>query len=355
LSDTKIKGRSSFGTRAGARAGALAITLASALAAAVILIAAFSGSFWDALALFFLGPFKNAYYFGNMLNASVALALAGLGIGVAFASRNFNLGGEGQVYVGAIATTFACLALPEGGLAPIAAAMAGALAGALMGALSGWLKRSLGVDELISSFLASAAFVYLGDYLITGPLQDPSSNFQTTLAVPAAYRLVKLLPPSSLNTGCLVALAAVAGIQFLMGRTRFGYELRLSGQNRDFARYVGVDTGRYEVAPMAISGALHGLAGALMILGTYYKAMKGFSSGVGWGGIAVALIAGNAPWAAIPAALLFAYLDAGAKAVMVGADLTSEIVAVVQAVVFFLVTAKALEAPFLRRRRGGSP
>jgi simple sugar transport system permease protein len=346
---------------AGARVGALAITLACAFATAVALLAAFSSSFWDALSLFFLGPFENSYYFGNMLNASIPLILAGLGASVAFGSRNFNLGGEGQIYSGAIAAAATCLALPDGlatgapllGMA--VAAVAGAVAGAFLGALSGALKRSLGVDELISSFLASAAVVYLGDFLITGPLQDPASNFQATRAIPEALRLARMYPPSSLSAGCFLALAAALCMHFVMRRTRFGFELGLCGKNREFARYVGVDAGAYDLWPMALSGALHGLAGAAMILGTYYKAMKGFSSGIGWSAIAVALIAGDAPLAVVPAGLFFAYLEAGAKAVMVGADVSSEIVAVIQSVIFFLVTARALRGLFGPRLRGLPP
>ncbi len=333
-----------------------AIMLACALAAALLLLALFSSSFWDAAELFFAGPFVNAYYFGNLLNSAIALVLCGLGAAISFASRNFNLGGEGQIYIGAIVTAATCLAFPEGGgLVPLAAAAAGSLAGALLGALSGALKRALGVDELISSFLVSAAVVYLGDFLIAGPLRDGASNLQTTPAIPTAYRLSAIFPPSSLSTGCIVGLAAVLVLHFVVRRTRFGYELRIFGLNRDFARCVGIDAGAYAVAPMAISGALHGLAGAMMILGTYHRAMKGFSAGIGWSGMAVALVAGNAPLAVLPAALLFAYLEAGGKAVMIGADVGSEIVAVVQSVVFFLVTARALLDPFASRRRRGAP
>ena len=343
-------------TAAGSRAGAVAITLACAFVAAVGLLAAFSSSFWDALALFFLGPFQNAYYFGNMLNASIALVLAGLGASLAFGSRNFNLGGEGQIYLGAIAATAACLALPGSleSTAPFAgtaiAAASGTAAGALLGALSGALKRSLGLDELISSFLVSAAVVRVGDFLITGPLMDASSSLLATAAVPAAYRLAKIYPPSSLSTGCFLALGAALAMQLVARRTRFGFELRLCGKNREFARYVGVDTGAYDFWPMTLAGALHGLAGAAMILGTYHRAVKGFSAGVGWSAIAVALVAGESPLAVVPAGLLFAYLEAGAKAVMIGADVSSELVAVVQSVVFFLVTAGALRGLFAPRR-----
>jgi len=336
---------------AASRARVLAITIASAFAAAVILLLAFSSSFWEALALFFAGPFQSVYYFGNMLTASIPLAIAGVGAVVAFRSRNFNLGGEGQVYLGAIATAATCLALPRElaerapFLGAAAAAFAGMAAGGLLGALSGALKRSLGVDEFLSSFLASTAAVSFGDFLITGPLQDAGSNFQTTAPIAEAYRFARILSPSSLSAACLLAIAVAICAQFAASRTRFGFEQGLCGKSREFARYVGVDSGAYDLWSMALSGALYGLAGAAMILGTYYKAMKGFSAGTGWSGIAVALVAGDSPLAAIPAALLFAYLDAGAKAVMVGADVTSEIVSVVQSVVFFLVTARALRGP----------
>jgi simple sugar transport system permease protein len=336
------------------RGGALGLTLLAALVTAVLLLLAFSSSFLEALGLFFLGPFGNAYAFGNMLGSCFTLALAGLAASVAFASKNFNLGGEGQIYSGAIATAAACLAFPDGNviIVPIIGLAAGMAAGAALGWLSGALKRGLGVEELISSFLLSAAAAYAGDYLITGPLQDPASNFQSTASLPEAFRFARIMPPSNLSSAaflvaCLIALAA-----FAMSRTRFGFELRLTGQNREFARYVGVDTGRYATLPMALSGALNGLVGAVLILGTYYKAVKGFSSGLGWTGIAVALVAGNRPAALIPAAFLFAWLDAGAKSVMIGADVTQEIVSVIQAVIFFLVTARALDSLFGRRGHG---
>lgn len=334
-----------------AHGGALSLTIVAAALCAALLLLAFSSSFFEALGLFFLGPFKNAYYFGNMLSSSVALAVAGLGASLAFGSKNFNLGGEGQVYLGAIAAVVVCLALPSGEpfLVVLLALSAAMGVGGLMGAVSGALKRRLGVDELISSFLLSSGLVFVGDYLVTGPLQDPSSNFQTTQEIPAALRLARIYPPSNLSTSAFIALAVILATAFFLDRSRLGFELKLTGKNPEFARYVGIDTGAYATAPMAASGALYGLAGALMVLGSYYKAMKGFSSGIGWSGIAVALLAGNKPLAVIPAAFFFAYLDSGAKAVMVGADVTSEIVDIVQSVVFFLVTAKALDALFLRK------
>ena len=331
---TRLRGREG-------RLKGLAVTLAASFAAAILLLLAFAEDFPSALRLFFLSPFGNGYSFGNMLASTVPLTLAGLGVSLAFASRNFNLGGEGQVYSGGLAAVLVCLAFP--GAQPLAvqilAALAGATVGALLGSLSGALKRALDVDELISSFLVSAIVVLIVDYLITGPLQDGSSNFQTTLAIAPALRFPRILPPSSLSSGIFLGLLVSLLAKIVFDRTRFGYELRVYGQGGEFAKYCGIDTGLYTLLPMGLSGALHGLAGAAMIMGSYYKAMKGFSAGVGWSSISVALIAHNDPLAVIPAAFFLAYLDAGAKGVMIGSNVSSEIISVVQAVIFFLITA----------------
>lgn len=346
----------------------LALTLGVSLAAATLLIFIFAEDFPAAMKLFFLSPFGNKYYFGNMLAAAAPLLLGGLGISFAFSSKNFNLGGEGQVYAGALAATALCLGLPGGSplWTQILAALAGAAAGGLIGSVSGILKKGLGVDELISSFLISAALTLGVDYLITGPLQDQSSNFQTTLPIAESLRFPRIFMPSQLSSALIVALALALLAKLVYDKTRFGYELRAFGGNSEFAAYCGMNTGLYTVLPMGLSGAFHGLAGAMMIMGTYYKAMKGFSSGVGWTAIAVALIARNNPLAVIPSAFFFAYLDAGAKSVMIGSNVSSEIVAVVQSCIFFLVTAqvagRALPAKRKRNRpaaqatrEGGSP
>lgn len=343
-------------TSLGSRILSLVLALLGSGLVALVLLGLLSSDFPLASRLFFAGPFRNAFSLGNLLAEFSVLLLAGLGAGVAFASRNYNLGGEGQVYLGAVAATFVASSLAGADtlVARLASAGAGAATGALLAWISGRLRLGLGVSELISSFLLSATMVYLCDFLITGPLQDRASNFQATPSIPGALAFSRLLPPSSLSTAIFPALAIVLLAAFVTARTRFGFELGLVGRNAEFARYCGVDTRFYVSAPMAISGALYGLAGAFLVLGTYGRAMKGFSSGLGWTGLAVALVAGNAPLAVVPAAFLFAYLDSGSKAVMVGADVTQDIVSIVEAAVFFLVTARFAE-PLLERLRPKAP
>ncbi len=337
-----------------AAARGLALTLGVAFVVVVGCMFLLSRQPLKAIYAFFVGPFTNGYALGNMLNTAVPLVFTGLGISLAFKSSVFNLGGEGQVYAGGLAATAVCLAFPDGngylvGLLAVAASIgtSGILAG-----LSGLFRMRWDADEMISSFLISAAVIMVVNYFITGPLDDPANNLLATLAIGKQYMLPRIFPPSRLSTSAFVALAtAVLGWLFLT-RSHAGYEMRMCGLNREFARYGGINVSAYLVLPMVLSGGLHGMAGGLAILGTYGASIKGFATGMGWNGIAVALIARNNPLGVIPAALLFAYLDAGARSATLASDVTYEIVAVVQSVIFYLVTAEALWA--LGRRRAAA-
>ena len=163
----------------------LAITVGLSFLIAVLLIILLSKQPLTTIYYFFVGPFTNKYYFGNMLNTAIPLVFTGLGIAVAFKSSVFNLGGEGQVYSGALVATVIMLALPQtSGYLGGPAALAGALAtGAVLAGMSGFFKMKWGTDELISSFLISSAVIFIVNYFITGPLDDPSNSMLATYAI----------------------------------------------------------------------------------------------------------------------------------------------------------------------------
>jgi len=331
----------------------LLITLGIAFFLVIILIFIFSDEPGKTIYYFLIGPFINKYYFGNMLNSAIPLIFTGLGIAVAFRSSMFNLGGEGQVYAGGLAATVVCLALPfAGALVGISLALLGAiLAGGVIGGLSGFFKMKWDTEELISSFLISAALILIINYFITGILNDPNSNLLTTKPISDKFFFLNIFPPSRLNISIIFALLTAILVFFFMFYSKWGYEMRMCGLNREFCRYGGINTAKYIVIPMFLSGGLHGLAGSISILGTYHMCLKGFSGGMGWNGIAVALIARNNPLAVIPAAIFFAYLEAGAKAAMLHSDITFEIAAVVQSTIFYLITAQALYNVVRYRKR----
>jgi riboflavin transport system permease protein len=297
------------------------------------------------LRYFFLGPLQNTYYFGNMINGAIPLIFGGLGISLAMRSGNFNLGGEGQIYSGALVATLCAIALaPLGILGAILALLAGALTGGLLGGLSGFFRMRWNTSELITSFLISNAVVLIVNYLIAGPFMDPNTNLIATRKIPEAFRFMRILNPSNLSSGLFIALITTLVVGWYLYKTKSGFELRMSGLNSRFARYGGINTKWYVVLPMMLSGALYGFGGGIAIFGTYYSCMKDFSGGMGWNGLAVALIAKYKPAAVIPAALFFAYIEAGARSAMLHSDVTFEIASIVQSVVFFLVTSSVLQS-----------
>jgi simple sugar transport system permease protein len=147
-------------------------------------------------------------------------------------------------------------------------------------------------------------------------------------------------------------LISILMLWFLLHWTLVGYELRIVGYNRRLARYAGIPVGWYTTLPMALSGLLHGLAGSVLVMGVHHRSIVGFSGGLGWNGIAVALIARNRPLLVIPAALFFAFLNAGARAAVLQNQTTWELGSLVQGVVFLFVTADVLIG--VRRRRAAA-
>lgn len=327
-----------LGTAAGTWAA-----LGLALGIALVLLVTLSPQPWSALRVFFWGPFSSGLAVGNWLNQTLLLTLTGLAASVAFGAGSFNLGGEGQIYTGGLAAlVLALLVPPVWGFAGIVVAiLAGIAAGAVLGMVSGSLKIHFDADEMITTFLLSAAAVPLVDALMTGPwIGAKESMLIQSRPVPEAFWIPALLPPSNWHVGVLIALPLVVALGILINHTPWGYRLKLMGRNRDFAQYAGISPGLYSLVPLGISGGLHGLAGALGVLGTQHALVQSFSSGWGWNGIAVALIARTNPWAVLPAALLLAFLDQASRAVVLQGQFSFQLSALFQAAILFFITAR---------------
>jgi simple sugar transport system permease protein len=287
--------------------GGLILILGVSLLVLIVLAFLLSGDPVKTLGYFFLGPLRNVYYAGNLINSAIPLIFGGLGISIALRGGNFNLGGEGQIYAGAFTAAVAALALSglgfSGRLGLCLAFLAGSLCAALMAAFSGFLKAKWNTNELITSFLLSNTLILIINYLVTGPFLDSGTNLQSTAKIPESFRLPGILPPSSLSAALFAALVAVVLVYIFLYKTRAGYEIRICGQSPRFAVYGGINTAATTILSMFLSGFLYGSGGAMAVFGTYYSTMKEFSAGMGWNSLAVALIARSRPVAVIPAAL----------------------------------------------------
>lgn len=278
--------------------------------------------------------------------------LGGLGVSIAMKTGSLNLGGEGQIYAGAFFAAITALLLrPFGFIGGVTAILAGAIIAGAASGLSGALKAWFNTSELITTFLISNILLRVTNYFINGPFLDPETNLQATKKIDAAFRLPHILPPSNLSAALFIALAIFAITHIFLYRTKRGYEFRIAGANEIFARYGGINTKLNTTIAMFLSGAMYGLAGGLAVFGKYYAAVKDFSDGLGWNGLAVALIARFYPPAIIPASLFFAWIGSGAGIAMQNSEMTFETVFIVQAVIFFLATSTSLVSLFKKNRR----
>ncbi|MCU1614568.1 MAG: nucleoside transporter rane protein [Frankiales bacterium] len=299
---------------------------------------------------------------GTTLVKAVPRLLPALGIAIALRAGLWNIGAEGQLYIGALAAAGVALygpalSFPFGAALALVAAMA---AGALWGAIPGVLRAFRGINEVIISLMLVYVAIQLVNYIVEGPWLAPHSTFPATSIVANAFRLPILVPGTLVNAGLIVALVAVVVTWFLISRTSWGLRVRSVGANERGSRVLGVRVSGVVVSAMAVSGALAGLAGGVEVLGTRGRLLEGLSSNYGFEAIAIALLGRLNPLGIVAASLLFGALDAGGAGLQTAAQGTpAAIVPIVEAlaVVFLLIglgifermRARQLAADALRR------
>ncbi len=288
--------------------------------------------------------------FGNWLEESITLILLGLAVSVVFRARQFSLGADGQVFLGALAAGIVSLhiqapLIPHLGMVLLAAA----LAGFLWGLIPGTLKAYLQVDEIVSTLMLNFIAIQIYQYALIHWLRDPSEGFIATEPFPPSALLPLIIPGTRVTIALILALVGVVAIWFLLARTPLGYEIRMVGTNLKFAEYGGINTARVIALSMAVSGALAGLAGAHLTNGLLRRMTLNLSPGIGFEGIVVALLARNDPRGVLIAGLFYGYLRTGAQIMERSSDVTREVVLIIQAIIILLITAERLW-PLLQSR-----
>ena len=281
--------------------------------------------------------------------------LAALGIAIALRAGLWNIGAEGQLYIGAAATAGLALYGPQLGfpLLLVIALAAGMFAGAAWAFIPGFLRAQRGVSEVITSLMLVYIAIGIVNYLVEGPWLVPGGTFPASAIVPADAKLPILVPKTLANAGILVAIAAVLAAWVIMDRSAFGLRLRAVGGNERAAEASGVPVRRMIILAMVVSGAFAGLAGAVEVLGTRGRLIEGFSPGYGFEAIAIALLGGLNPFGITAAALLFGALDAGGAGLQAsGSGVPSAVVQLTAAlaVIYVLIALGLLTARDRRRQ-----
>ncbi|NLY29406.1 MAG: ABC transporter permease [Firmicutes bacterium] len=287
------------------------------------------------------------------INNAVPLILTGMAVLVAFRAGLFNIGGEGQMYMGALGAVLVGLYvdLPPVLEVPLLIA-GGALFGALLAGLAGLLRAYTGAHEVISTIMMNYIAQYFVNYMVTkGPLNKGSYSAQTHPINPSA-RLPVLWnnPVSPVTISVIIALASVLFIHWFLTRTKQGFVLNTVGLNPRMATYAGTNIKGYWISGMMLAGAFAGMAGAVMVGGVFHKLVANFSTGAGFTGIAVALLAKNQPLGLIPAALLFGGLNSANLELQLSAGVPKDVVLIIQAVVILSVAVQAVISERLEKR-----
>lgn len=324
-----------------------------AMAAAFALIAIVHVPLGDALAAFADGAWGSAYAIGASINRSLVFALVGSGFVLANRAQLTNVGGEGQIAMGGIAATamslYGHVAHLPFGLAFIVPMLAAAFAGAAWGAIPGWLKARAGTNEVISTLLLTFIAVWFLYWCVQSEalLRQPMSNAATlpeSLDIPDATKLPLLSSTSSagLHIGLPITVVLCVAVAIALMYSRFGMHLRAVGLNALAARRAGMPITSTIVGALALAGALGGLAGALMLQGDQYSLKAGFSSGYGFDGLVVGLLARGSITGVCAAALLFGFLRSGGINMEMVASVPSALVLVVQGIVIVALAGGSL-------------
>jgi simple sugar transport system permease protein len=312
----------------------------------------------DAYKALWDGAFGSSNAFAETLVKATPLLLVALGICISFRGDVINIGGEGQMIIGAILATWVGLtftSLP--GWAVISLAMlAGFLGGAVWGGIPGFLKAYFSVNEILSTVMMNAIAVQLMNFLLRGPMIDPAQA-QLDSQIPQTARLLEIfrlprLVPTRLHLGALIAVVLAILVYILLWRTTLGYRIRAVGQNPHASRYAGIKVPRYVVLALLFSGAFAGLAGAIQVYGVNYRMItdgsaSGFTGSAGFNGIVAALFGQLHPLWSIPASVLFGALLVGANSMQRMVQVPSALVIALNGLVVVFVVSSEI----LRRRR----
>ncbi len=341
---------------------ALAVFTALVIGGIIIMLTGYSlAETLEAYRALLQGSVGSLRAISQTLTEATPLIFTGLAVALAFRAGLFNIGGEGQLLMGgmlAVLAGFTFTGLPLIIHLPLAI-VCGAIGGAIWGFIPGLLKAKTGAHEVIVTIMLNYIAYRLVDYFLKTTLfQREGRNDPISKTVEESAQLPALLawldPAMKVHLGLFLALGAAGVIWWLLFRTNTGFEFRAVGANPSAARYAGMSVTKVYILVMTISGALAGLAGTGQVLGLLDRASPGFSAGLGFDGIAVALLGRSNPFGVVAAALLFGGLNAGGQYMQANADVGIDLISVIQALIIIFVAAPALISAIYRVKTDAS-
>ena len=305
-----------------------------------------------AVQLFLRGIFGTFSSFAEVFVKACPLILTGLGCAIAFRTGFFNIGAEGQFYMGAMGATVVSLFLPEvPGVLRVALSLGvGFVCGGLWALIAAVLKARFNISEIIVTIMLNYIAISFLGYALRSFLMDPAGNVPQSAKIAADARLLSLIPSTRFHAGIVIAVCCVILVWFLMEKTTVGFELTAVGANQRAAGCSGISVVKNIVLSAILSGGLAALAGGIEVLATQKKLLEGISSGCGYTAVLIALIAGNRPLGVLAVSILYAAMQIGANSMQRQLGVPSAIVGILIGVAVVAILGKEL-IPLPRRKR----
>jgi simple sugar transport system permease protein len=300
---------------------------------------------------FLLGPVLKTYNLWYLMIAMVPITFTGLALCIVYQAKYMSLIVDSCFYMGAvIATAIGVHATLPAGLHPAVAMLAAGLAGGLIGLLPAVLKIKWRANELVSSLMFNYVFYFLGSFLILYFLRDRSQSILASLPFKPTFALPKLVPNTQLHAGFIIAAVAVVLVSLFIYRTRWGFEIRLSGANPRFASYAGLSVSGIALYAHFISGFIGGVGGAVEMSGLYRAFLWQMDPSYAWDGVIVAMLARKNPKFVPLSALFLAYLRVGADFMSRRGDVAFEFITFLQGLIILILASDKLVNLFRERR-----
>ena len=324
--------------------------LAKSLAA--IVLALFIGAFFilitgespvTAYASLLKGALGTPQSIANTISKSIPLAFTGLAVALGSRCGMLNIGAEGQLHVGAMASVITALTLSflPAPILLLVSILAGILAGMGVGSIPGLFKAKFSTNEVIVAIMLNYICTLFTSYLVNGPYKTEGSTAQTELIAEGIW-FGKLLPRTQLTYALFILLAVAAAMYVFLWKTSTGYKLRAVGANPSAAGTAGIRVDFYLVMSMTLSGGIAALAGITEVFGKYHRFIEGFSPSFGFTGIAVAILGRNHPAGVLLTSLLFGIMDMGSLRMSRETLVSANMVTVIQSLVILFVAAPEL-------------
>lgn len=295
---------------------------------------------------FLFGVFSSTYYVGTFLSLFTLIFFSSLGNCFSLRSGFYNIGGEGQIYLGGFV---ASLCLSNFSSLPfyvnfIFSFIVTILITGFFSALASFVNDYKKVSVLLASYIFSAALIPILDSLISGVFRGKTGNLLATDFIPENIRLISILPPSSLNAFIFVVPLFCIFSCYVFFNTRYGFELDLWGKAEEFSKFSGLSYRKVLYSSMFIDGALHGMTGFVAIVGQYYTCHVGFVAGLGWNALTCALLAKKNPVLLIPSALFLSWLLTSVSRFSLMNNLGFDFSGILQGTIIFIIAGKSFFA-----------